>query len=111
MGNLPLFRQTGIQYVQRWRGFHSGNKNQIGPQQYQVGNVPFWNFQNGNQFSFTVFQKWDVMTKPDPELLPKAGSRWPRCSKSMITTDVSDGPDGSERRTFECRPCGFRESE
>jgi hypothetical protein len=49
------------------------------------------------------------MTKPDPELLTKAGSCCPQCSKSMITTDVSNGPEGSERRTFECRPCGFRE--
>jgi hypothetical protein len=28
----------------------------------------------------------------------------------MITTDVDTGPEGFERRTFECRRCGCKET-
>ena len=47
--------------------------------------------------------------KPDPELLPVHRPLCPKCQKRMITTAVSDGPEGFERRRFECLKCTVTE--
>jgi hypothetical protein len=48
--------------------------------------------------------------RPDPELLPIGGPRCLKCNVRMITADVSAGPEGFERRTFECLKCGDTDS-
>jgi Zn finger protein HypA/HybF involved in hydrogenase expression len=45
----------------------------------------------------------------DPELLPIHRSRCPNCTARMTTTELSAGPKGFERRTFECPRCQHRE--
>ena len=47
--------------------------------------------------------------KPDPELLPVHRPLCPKCQKRMTTTAVSDGPEGFERRRFECLKCTVTE--
>jgi hypothetical protein len=47
--------------------------------------------------------------KPDPELLPLHRPLCPKCQKRMTTTAVSDGPEGSELRRFECLKCAVTE--
>jgi len=47
--------------------------------------------------------------KPDPELLPVQRPLCPKCQKRMTTTAVSDGPEGFERRRFECLKCTVTE--
>jgi hypothetical protein len=49
--------------------------------------------------------------KPDPELLTASRPRCPKCQMRMLTVDVSPGPEGFERRTFECRRCGQTDSQ
>jgi hypothetical protein len=51
----------------------------------------------------------DAMTRPDPELLPQR-PRCPRCQVRMMNTDVTEGPEGFEHRTFECTRCGYSET-
>jgi hypothetical protein len=48
--------------------------------------------------------------RPDPELLPARGPRCLQCRAPMMTADVEAGPEGFERRTFECRRCGGKET-
>jgi hypothetical protein len=47
--------------------------------------------------------------KSDPELLPIHRPRCPNCQMRMATAAVAAGPEGRERRTFECR-CGHSET-
>ena len=47
--------------------------------------------------------------KPDPELLQVHRPLCPKCQKRMTTTAVSDGPEGFERRRFECLKCTVTE--
>ena len=47
--------------------------------------------------------------RPPPELLP-IRPRCPDCEARMITSAVSDGPEGLEQRTFECTQCGRTEA-
>ena len=51
------------------------------------------------------------MKKQDPELLPTQRPRCPKCQTRMITTRVSPGPEGFERRQFECLKCGQSETQ
>jgi hypothetical protein len=51
-----------------------------------------------------------TMANTDPELLRFQRPRCPKCTMRMITTGVSPGPDGFERRTFECLKCGHTET-
>jgi hypothetical protein len=48
--------------------------------------------------------------KSDPELLPIGRPRCLKCNTRMITAQVSAGPEGFERRTFECLECGATDS-
>jgi hypothetical protein len=50
------------------------------------------------------------MSIPDPELLPIQRPRCSRCTTRMVTTDVSPGPEGFERRSLECLKCGFTDT-
>jgi hypothetical protein len=52
----------------------------------------------------------DTAQRPDPELLPIGRPRCLKCNVRMITADVSAGPEGFERRTFECLKCGDTDS-
>jgi hypothetical protein len=48
--------------------------------------------------------------KPDPELVPPRRPRIPRRGGLVIAVDVNAGPEGFERRTFECRRCDCKET-
>ncbi|WP_063791612.1 hypothetical protein [Bradyrhizobium valentinum] len=48
--------------------------------------------------------------KPPPELSPISRPRCPDCQARMITSAVSDGPEGLEQRTFRCAICGRTET-
>jgi hypothetical protein len=41
--------------------------------------------------------------------VPKRGPRCPQCSKPMINTDVSAGPEGFEHWAYDCRQCGYKQ--
>jgi Zn ribbon nucleic-acid-binding protein len=45
----------------------------------------------------------------DPEFLPMGRPRCPQCQTRMITSALSEEPEGFERRTFECLKCGHSE--
>ena len=45
----------------------------------------------------------------DPELLPIARPRCPKCQTRMVTAAVEEGPEGFEHRSFECSRCGHSE--
>jgi Zn ribbon nucleic-acid-binding protein len=47
--------------------------------------------------------------KNDPEFLPMGRPRCPQCQTRMITSALSEEPEGFERRTFECLKCGHCE--
>jgi hypothetical protein len=49
-------------------------------------------------------------TRSDPELLSIGRPRCLKCNTGMITAEVSAGPEGFERRTFECLKCGDTDS-
>jgi hypothetical protein len=46
------------------------------------------------------------MERPPAELLPTSRPRCPDCQARMITSAVSDGPEGPEQRVFRCVKCG-----
>jgi hypothetical protein len=56
-----------------------------------------------------IFLAMGSWKRPDPELLPIHRPRCPKCQKRMISTAVSDGPDGFERRRFDCLKCTVTE--
>jgi hypothetical protein len=56
-----------------------------------------------------IFGDMASVRKSDPELLPIHRPRCPGCQMRMMSADVSSGPEGFERRTFECRKCGHTE--
>jgi hypothetical protein len=45
----------------------------------------------------------------DCELLQVTRPRCPKCKKRMATAAVEEGPEGFERRSFECFRCARRE--
>jgi hypothetical protein len=47
--------------------------------------------------------------RSDRELLQVADPRCPQCQTRMITTAVEEGPEGFERRSFQCSSCGHCE--
>jgi len=48
-------------------------------------------------------------TKSDPELLPVHRPRCPSCQTRMIMAEVSPGPEGFERCTYQCSKCSCTE--
>jgi hypothetical protein len=62
-------------------------------------------------FKMVVIFKMAAMRRPDPELLPVPRPRCPNCQTRMIAVAIASGPEGFERRTFECRKCGHCETD
>ena len=48
--------------------------------------------------------------KPASELPSTSRPRCPKCKMRMVTASVSPGPEGFERRIFDCRKCGHSEA-
>jgi hypothetical protein len=46
--------------------------------------------------------------RPEPSLLPIERPRCPKCQDArMMLARIEPGPDGSDRRTFECPKCEY----
>jgi hypothetical protein len=55
------------------------------------------------------FRCYGQLEKTRPRTIASPPSAFPKCQKRMRTTAVSDGPEGFERRRFDCLKCTVTE--